>query len=299
VGDFLAREKVSQSFRDALSDRYKSSNKTKRKRRIEEQAKTAEISSEMQRVALEQMQSGRKYSHGLVSRGVLHLNLIIATASDILSSFSSLSLGTDKNLWEIICQQQSLLEHSRRQSPDSVNEAKNEMHSASLLSSSTRPETATSQGGQAISGSSNTNYVGQEASGLNYAALPYPRMATAPSPNQALQNALSSQQWDSTGQLANQRLSFVPQNAAANAGSFAAPTPPACAAATPYTSAATSGATSGAALGHMASPSNFAQSLATALRRTAQTNRTDDPFEPVPLPEGHNLDDHDIDRIFD
>jgi hypothetical protein len=39
VGDFLAREKTSQAFRDALHERYKSSNVAKKKRRQEEQAK--------------------------------------------------------------------------------------------------------------------------------------------------------------------------------------------------------------------------------------------------------------------
>jgi hypothetical protein len=38
VGDFLAREKTSQAFRDALHDQYKSSNAAKKKRRISEQA---------------------------------------------------------------------------------------------------------------------------------------------------------------------------------------------------------------------------------------------------------------------
>lgn len=41
VGDFLAREKTSQSFRDALHDRYKSSNISKKKRRQDEQSKQA------------------------------------------------------------------------------------------------------------------------------------------------------------------------------------------------------------------------------------------------------------------
>lgn len=36
VGDFLAREKTSQAFRDALHDQYKSSNAAKKKRRVEE-----------------------------------------------------------------------------------------------------------------------------------------------------------------------------------------------------------------------------------------------------------------------
>ena len=38
VGDFLAREKTSQAFRDVLHDKYKSSNTSKKKRRQEEQA---------------------------------------------------------------------------------------------------------------------------------------------------------------------------------------------------------------------------------------------------------------------
>lgn len=38
VGDFLAREKTSQAFRDVLHDKYKSSNTAKKKRRQEEQA---------------------------------------------------------------------------------------------------------------------------------------------------------------------------------------------------------------------------------------------------------------------
>lgn len=61
VGDFLAREKVSQSFRDVLCDNYRSSNKTKRKRRLEEQEKAAEINSEIQREAMEKMRSGREF----------------------------------------------------------------------------------------------------------------------------------------------------------------------------------------------------------------------------------------------
>lgn len=40
VGDFLAREKTSQAFRDALHDRYKSSNLSKKKRRQQEHAKS-------------------------------------------------------------------------------------------------------------------------------------------------------------------------------------------------------------------------------------------------------------------
>jgi hypothetical protein len=39
VGDFLAREKTSQAFRDALHDRYKSSNVSKKRRRQDEQSK--------------------------------------------------------------------------------------------------------------------------------------------------------------------------------------------------------------------------------------------------------------------
>lgn len=64
VGDFLAREKTSQAFRDALHDRYKSSNLSKKKRRQEEQAKASdayhriarseyEISSRLERLSNE------------------------------------------------------------------------------------------------------------------------------------------------------------------------------------------------------------------------------------------------------
>lgn len=42
VGDFLAREKTSQAFRDCLHDSYKSSNVAKKKRRKEEQARQSE-----------------------------------------------------------------------------------------------------------------------------------------------------------------------------------------------------------------------------------------------------------------
>lgn len=66
VGDFLAREKTSQAFRDALHDRYKSSNVAKKKRRQEEQAKVAskpkaqpateyDISSRLERLSNEMM----------------------------------------------------------------------------------------------------------------------------------------------------------------------------------------------------------------------------------------------------
>lgn len=70
VGDFLAREKTSQAFRDALHDRYKSSNVSKKKRRQEEQAKVTskpkgqhvpeyDISSRLERLSNEVM-LGRK-----------------------------------------------------------------------------------------------------------------------------------------------------------------------------------------------------------------------------------------------
>lgn len=71
VGDFLAREKTSQSFRDALHERYKSSNLSKKKRRQEEQSKNAssastmarseyEISSRLERISTELLGT-RKY----------------------------------------------------------------------------------------------------------------------------------------------------------------------------------------------------------------------------------------------
>jgi hypothetical protein len=73
VGDFLAREKTSQSFRDALHERYKSSNLSKKKRRQEEQSKNSsgslgsmitrseyEISSRLERISNELL-GGRTY----------------------------------------------------------------------------------------------------------------------------------------------------------------------------------------------------------------------------------------------
>jgi len=49
VGDFLAREKTSQAFRDCLHDKYKSSNLSKKKRRQEEQAKASDSFSKIVR----------------------------------------------------------------------------------------------------------------------------------------------------------------------------------------------------------------------------------------------------------
>jgi hypothetical protein len=42
VGDFLAKEKTSQAFRDALHERYKSSNVSKKKKRQEEQVRATD-----------------------------------------------------------------------------------------------------------------------------------------------------------------------------------------------------------------------------------------------------------------
>lgn len=66
VGDFLAREKTSQAFRDALHERYKSSNISKKKRRQQGQAKASdkaqriarserEVSSRLERITNELM----------------------------------------------------------------------------------------------------------------------------------------------------------------------------------------------------------------------------------------------------
>ena len=70
VGDFLAREKTSQAFRDALHERYKSSNISKKKRRQQEQAKGSdkaqriahsekEISSRLERITNDLMGPGK------------------------------------------------------------------------------------------------------------------------------------------------------------------------------------------------------------------------------------------------
>lgn len=73
VGDFLAREKTSQAFRDALHDRYKSSNISKKKRRQEEQARAAkgfsqslrsdfDISPRLERISNEVLGPGKHFS---------------------------------------------------------------------------------------------------------------------------------------------------------------------------------------------------------------------------------------------
>ena len=70
VGDFLAREKTSQAFRDALHERYKSSNVSKKKKRQQELAKAAdkaqriarseqEISSRLESLSSELMRSSK------------------------------------------------------------------------------------------------------------------------------------------------------------------------------------------------------------------------------------------------
>jgi hypothetical protein len=46
AGDFLAREKISQTFRDLLHDRYKSSSRSKKRRREQDQAKASASSVE-------------------------------------------------------------------------------------------------------------------------------------------------------------------------------------------------------------------------------------------------------------
>ena len=71
VGDFLAREKTSQAFRDALHERYKSSNISKKKRRQQEQAKASdkvqqiarseqEMSSRLDRLSSELAGGGKR-----------------------------------------------------------------------------------------------------------------------------------------------------------------------------------------------------------------------------------------------
>lgn len=67
VGDFLAREKTSQAFRDALDGRYKSSNFSKKKRRQEEQAKAAK-------------------KHQLLARSDFELSAGLGFSSDIMNN---------------------------------------------------------------------------------------------------------------------------------------------------------------------------------------------------------------------
>jgi hypothetical protein len=90
VGDFLAREKTSQAFRDALHDHYKSSNVAKKKRRQEEQAQSTnkmqryarsefEISSRMAQLSGERM--SRKSTTVLVSAGETKLVFAIVVSN--------------------------------------------------------------------------------------------------------------------------------------------------------------------------------------------------------------------------
>jgi hypothetical protein len=66
VGDFLAREKTSQAFRDALHERYKSSNVSKKNRRREEQARASDVYSRIARDnRLEQLSQEIFQQHGV------------------------------------------------------------------------------------------------------------------------------------------------------------------------------------------------------------------------------------------
>mmetsp|Transcript_1079 Transcript_1079/g.2288 ORF Transcript_1079/g.2288 Transcript_1079/m.2288 type:complete len:281 (-) Transcript_1079:100-942(-) len=86
VGEFLAREKVSQAFRDALQDKYKSSTASKKKRR-ELLVQSAELHSQrslcslqeptledLERIAIEQVQEQRVSSHllNLLDQDIKH-----------------------------------------------------------------------------------------------------------------------------------------------------------------------------------------------------------------------------------
>lgn len=100
VGDFLAREKTSQAFRDALHDRYKSSNLSKKKRRQEEQAKASdtyhriarseyEISSRLERLSNEVITGHgvNRYRHA--GYGLNRLSNMNIPSHSFLSSGSS------------------------------------------------------------------------------------------------------------------------------------------------------------------------------------------------------------------
>ena len=69
VGDFLAREKTSQAFRDALHDRYKSSNISKKKRRQQEQAKASEKVQQIARSEQEMSSRLERMSSGFAGGG--------------------------------------------------------------------------------------------------------------------------------------------------------------------------------------------------------------------------------------
>lgn len=89
VGDFLAREKTSQAFRDALHDQYKSSNTSKKKRRRAEQAERLHRSFAQRSLALRS--TGGKFTADQLGRTLS--SSVGPSGSDLGTQFNGIERG--------------------------------------------------------------------------------------------------------------------------------------------------------------------------------------------------------------
>lgn len=106
VGDFLAREKTSQCFRDALHERYRSSTKSKKKRRQNELAKASDrlhtiatsetnISSQIEELSSAVQKGGTLRCHWLSVRIVFH------QISDFRSFVFVIMIGSESDMTDL------------------------------------------------------------------------------------------------------------------------------------------------------------------------------------------------------
>lgn len=82
VGDFLAREKTSQAFRDALHERYKSSNVSKKKRRQKEHVRATDHAHRIARSEQEVSRRLERISNELIVNGkspAMHVQLYFSS----------------------------------------------------------------------------------------------------------------------------------------------------------------------------------------------------------------------------
>jgi len=93
VGDFLAREKTSQAFRDVLHDKYKSSNTAKKKRRQEEQAEKLFRSSSSRSLDSSSVHSVGSHSSAATGDYMLSDNKLMRMGVERSDSFRSSNLG--------------------------------------------------------------------------------------------------------------------------------------------------------------------------------------------------------------
>jgi hypothetical protein len=96
VGDFLAREKTSQAFRDALHERYKSSNISKKKRRQQDQANASDKAQRIARTEQEVSMRLERISNQLLGAGKCCLSFmsrssLIVTLTNFLFTATAVS----------------------------------------------------------------------------------------------------------------------------------------------------------------------------------------------------------------